>query len=964
MSYCNLFSMGAFNILNQRNHPELEWKQFETKHFQIIYHDPLYNVAIESAKVAENSYNSLQKTYQFTPNKKIKIYISDQDEIVNGGVVLTYYIFIWVNQNDFTRLVTGDDKWLRKVIAHELSHYFLFNSISGWLWNFIPLNALLFPSDINEGYAQFFSGEVWGFNRGDRYLRKAVFSDKLDYNLKFFESSHLMYAKGFSMVRYLHSFYGEEKLIELLKYRNKMGLFSFKKAFKKVYKKDFSEFEEEWRKYIYTYYYGSSYEVKNQKNDKNSFDYTLNALTDVELDLSRMDDAILSDNYLLFYGRKDSRQNYRDLVLFKISIDSLNNNKIHIEDEIKIIRSISLKSYASSKDHQYVTYARNTRHKYGSLAPSVYLFNIKTKRRIKIGRGNYSQVTNSGIVFYQKLEKNFNCIYRWENGISKPFLNFNPDSQIGGLALNKDDTILSISLFDENRKFKILNCNISSKKILLEKEFSAMPIKLYWNDQNYFYVLVETLDDSHTSLFEYNTFENQWLEYETPTFNIYPIQITHNEDIIELITLADLIQDQSKLGKLTLSSKPKFEKQQSVSNHYTKWIDTKPDHPIIESDSYPEVFSQKEYNTLKNISSKMLLPIPFPNQLFLYNIWSEPLGKHIFQLLGLFPYNLNIEDFEYTFNYQNNCLYPTIDFTHLKTIWFAGIWEDKEFYEILTRTSLSSTIPVDFINNPFWNILYGFELAHSDVEMKDTDFNVEPYFEDGSVITASIFTYLEYNLPYKNYRFHPIRRLFFNYKLTGANKKLMMKKNFTNHRFIAQLAFAPFFELTNNYFLKMISFQNLIYYEKVIGKSLIQYQPGMDEYGYITINENALFHRRYIRGYGETRIASAIFQMQNEIWFKIIDDFKLSINFNSPILSVGYLGIGGWIDYSKLWNTFQNNNQENGNDVEFKAFGGEIKVNINIFSIPTIHKIGKAYDFKKNDLGYYYQLEIPIGMVL
>src|SRR5512133_2149125 len=133
LSITPLMSLVAYNGFNQRNHPELDWKSIETTNCQIIYHDPLEPQAKESADIAQHTFDTLIKTYQTAPLQKCIIYLSDQDNISNGATVMSQYIFIWVNQNDYTGLFTGNDKWLRKVIAHEMSHWFLAVALSGWL---------------------------------------------------------------------------------------------------------------------------------------------------------------------------------------------------------------------------------------------------------------------------------------------------------------------------------------------------------------------------------------------------------------------------------------------------------------------------------------------------------------------------------------------------------------------------------------------------------------------------------------------------------------------------------------------------------------------------------------------------------------------------------------------------------------------------------------------------------------
>ena len=127
---------------------------------------------------------------------------------------------------------------------------------------------------------------------------------------------------------YLQSEYGEEKLMQMLKYRNKTGLYSFEKAFKKVYDKSFEDFVEEWRRHVYTYYYGQAY--VQQGNDL-SRDYSINSLTEYKSNWTDFKEIILTDDKALFVARKSLNQYHYDLVLANVSPDSLKKNNFTLK---------------------------------------------------------------------------------------------------------------------------------------------------------------------------------------------------------------------------------------------------------------------------------------------------------------------------------------------------------------------------------------------------------------------------------------------------------------------------------------------------------------------------------------------------------------------------------------------------------------------------------------------------------
>jgi hypothetical protein len=105
--------------------PALVWQQMETPHFVIVFHQGLENIAHETAIVAEESYEIIQREFNKAPAEKIYIVIVDfVDEIVGSATPFpqnTIYIgpaqmrlADWAN----VRL----DSWLRMLVYHELLH--------------------------------------------------------------------------------------------------------------------------------------------------------------------------------------------------------------------------------------------------------------------------------------------------------------------------------------------------------------------------------------------------------------------------------------------------------------------------------------------------------------------------------------------------------------------------------------------------------------------------------------------------------------------------------------------------------------------------------------------------------------------------------------------------------------------------------------------------------------------------
>ena len=248
----------GLGALGGRNHPELDWRVAETAHFEIIHPQRLDGIAAKAAPIAEASYDALAANLGVEPEEKLKIYLTDQDEIANGYAVPlgAGYTQIWVNVNDFASTWTGRTKWLRKVIAHELAHLFHYRAAEADLGLVGQLVGL--PSFWAEGLAQY-ETERWDAQRGDRWLRTAVLADALSYeDGRSIRNGRLRYAVGNSQVRYLAATRGDSTVKKILAHRSD-GLFGlethrFSDAFEAVTGDSYDTFYDDWRRHVNVYY--------------------------------------------------------------------------------------------------------------------------------------------------------------------------------------------------------------------------------------------------------------------------------------------------------------------------------------------------------------------------------------------------------------------------------------------------------------------------------------------------------------------------------------------------------------------------------------------------------------------------------------------------------------------------------------------------------------------------------------
>ncbi|CAN5498606.1 PD40 domain-containing protein [soil metagenome] len=250
----------GFTLVNNRNHPELNWQVAETEHFQIIYPARLAGIEAEAAPIAEESFRVLSENFGgVTFPARIRIYLSNEDEVANGTAypIGIGFTTIWVRVNDAAEIWTGNEPWLRKVIAHELAHIFHFRATRSNIGLLQNLLAEPMPRDWAEGLAQY-QTEYWDAQRGDRWLRAAVFEDRLA-GEGTAAAGRLLYAGGNSRARFMAERFGDSTIVRIHQHR-RPALFGlarvndFRRAFRAVTDMPYNEFVEEWRRHVNIYY--------------------------------------------------------------------------------------------------------------------------------------------------------------------------------------------------------------------------------------------------------------------------------------------------------------------------------------------------------------------------------------------------------------------------------------------------------------------------------------------------------------------------------------------------------------------------------------------------------------------------------------------------------------------------------------------------------------------------------------
>ena len=370
----------GFSAFNGRNHPEIDWQVAETEHFEIMYPAHLAGIEAQAAAVAEEALAALTvnlgvDSAAVSFDEPIRIYLSDEDEIANGlayNVGSSGFTTLWVHVNDTANIWTGDVKWLRKVLAHEIAHIVHYRAVRSNLGLLGVFFGDPLPSFWAEGLAQY-QTERWDAQRGDRWLRTATFEDRLNYDDGTSpQNGRLKYAVGNSQIRYLAQTRGDSVIAKILAHRSRElgGLVrynDFLTAFRAVVGIPYSEFNEEWRKHVNVYYNTQAGQMERLDSlGVKPFSLPGQVIYDVAFspDTARVAAVVLPSL---------TRPVRRLITVSNPGADSTARRDLRILAEGAITGPVSW-----SPDGSQIAFARNRRGAYGSLVNDLYLVQERT----------------------------------------------------------------------------------------------------------------------------------------------------------------------------------------------------------------------------------------------------------------------------------------------------------------------------------------------------------------------------------------------------------------------------------------------------------------------------------------------------------------------------------------------------------------------------------------------------------
>ncbi len=676
LSFLN--ATGAW-MMSQRSHGELKWNTISTDHFDIHYHDGIKEIAVKGASIAEQIRPVLMKQMGLDTLRRLDIAFTTEDEILNGFATPGNYTLIWVDQND-AGLWTGDEKWLRTVLAHELQHLVFFNTVKGPWWLPEPMNSLVagVPGWVVEGLAEYYT-EKWRPFRYDishkgHVVRNTVHKIQDPHN------------DGFSKSLYLADRFGDSTITKILSHRNKAGFLYFESSFKKHTGIKLKQFNEDWRRHMNTFYYGQRAQKERLEDVGKVHALPMKRVVAFDVFNDTMRIAMIG---LMSKGQRDlslvvaTRDTAKERKIWKKRVEKAGKKgekpkrvrpKWKLKELDHGIFGELIINLDVSPDNTSIVYPK---YRYGgkqSLMYGIWKLDVATKKKtllISSMRANHPKFSPDGKkIAFVAHENSISQIYTMNaDGSNIKQITYNEgDTQIITPAWSPDGKSIAYAQSDPDGLMDIHVLELStkqSKQITNSSEGDFLPI--WYPDGKKI---------SYTGLYDYTpnlythdlasgaTIQNtdvgdavigaQWNE-QTSTITAFTLNTVDSARVVE-------IDPARRTNKTKLN----------INSAFSSWRTKTPDYPLVSIDPNKEIKirGDAKYKFYKNMRHLGTILLPDVQSLLYNGAFTDGLGRHT--VAGFYATDYDTIH-SVAFQYQNSTGFPFGGF------WGVDIYKDFNF---------------------------------------------------------------------------------------------------------------------------------------------------------------------------------------------------------------------------------------------------------------------------------------------
>ncbi|MBK7378862.1 MAG: PD40 domain-containing protein [Ignavibacteriales bacterium] len=252
-----LLLISAINLFpqfgkNKVQYKDFSWYYIQTNHFDIYFSQDGKTLTEFTAKIAEESIESIQKSFDYSVNNRITIIVFNSTNDFQETNVIDSYLpegiegFTELFKNRVVIQFHGSYQQFEHLIHHELVHAVINDMFyGGSLQNIISNNITLdLPIWFNEGMAEY-QALGWDVDT-DMFIRDAATNEYLPdiQNL----NGYFAYRGGQSVFYYISQKYGEQKISELINKIKSTG--NFEDGLKESIGITLKELNERWKKDI------------------------------------------------------------------------------------------------------------------------------------------------------------------------------------------------------------------------------------------------------------------------------------------------------------------------------------------------------------------------------------------------------------------------------------------------------------------------------------------------------------------------------------------------------------------------------------------------------------------------------------------------------------------------------------------------------------------------------------------
>lgn len=689
------------------NHPELSWHELQTDHFVIVYHQGLDSIAQIAAPVAEEVYRVVTTNLKTGLSKKVRIYLSDNDETRNAFAFQDHYIFIWMrgilDDNLFTLRSSGTSKWLRTVITHEFTHIVIDHATSYWL-------DLLFPGDrvprwFNEGMARYMEPDGWTDDL-DVPLRVAAVDSKLHLGWNDFLAGTFIYEGGQSLVRYIAWKYGDSALVKILHpeeeseginvgHRLQLAPYDFGAAVKFATKHPLEDVYEEWHKTL-NVYYNTEY---GQKEDIQDVSRRIGTGLKIVAAARLAPDG----KRIAIYGKRSVDEAAK---LFLLAHETSDN-------EIRLLTGEpGIEPYLSwSPDGKKLLFSKVRFGDHGNFIYDLFTYDPsedELERLTSNARLEYPDFSPDGktIVASQFERSGSDLVLLDANGQNiRKLTHFGDDDvDVTSPRWSPDGKRIAFSIFRKNGMRDVATIDVASQQIAYLTNDSINDRYPIWSGDSILFLSYQNGLPNLYITSSHNTNGRNATQLTDAASNVLAWDATKDSILVSSFTARNSIA----LSWLPLHREAKNHQTPSLPVKYTAWRTAS--WPLVTRpvDSLPQTIAVGPYgySSLAHIRPLLFLPLISSDmardgsqgtQWGATMVFMDEMQKHLLQIYGLYGDASNA--FSYGGTYVNNQLWPNIILSGSNRVDFKDVIADKVYYEHSKQGSLGINFGIHTSNS-------------------------------------------------------------------------------------------------------------------------------------------------------------------------------------------------------------------------------------------------------------------------